>query len=235
MTDPTPPTTPTTTPPDHTPQGEPRPLSGLAITAFVLSIVSLCLSPLALVSLPLGIVGITKLNERSAQGGRGFAIAATCISAAGLLLSCVQIGIFLPALANARRAAIRLKDQTQMREIETAMMLYANENHDHLPGADEDWRRVLVDGGYLTDPEALESPASEPGQGESYYYVPSKLIMYDSTRVLLYTNPDLYDGEGGLIGYHDGHVEWVLNPTFEQIINSLTLPDGTPWAPHLHE
>lgn len=211
-----------------------RPVSGLAITAFVLSFLSLCLSPIALVSLPMGIVGISKCGQRGTRRGLGLAIAATSISGLGLLMSCLQVGIVLPALGKARMAATRLKDQTQLREISQALFEYSSNHADVLPGPGEDWRQILLDEGYITDPDVFASATGAPAEG-SFYYVPADELTFDGSQVLLYSDPDLYAGYGGLIGYHDNHVEWVYSPTFEQIVQSLTLPDGTPWAPHLDD
>ncbi|MEM1184730.1 MAG: hypothetical protein AAGI53_06965 [Planctomycetota bacterium] len=40
------------------------------------------------------------------------------------------------------------------------------------------------------------------------------------------------DPEGGMIGYNDGHVAYIKEPDFSEIIGGLRTEDGQPFAPH---
>ncbi len=91
----------------------------------------------------------------------------------------------------------------------------------------------MIESGWISD-EMLQSPLSD-NDGHSYYYVPSDSLTDDPTRVLLYTDPALYRGKGGRVGYHDNQSGWLDAPEFDDVLSSLTLPDGTPWAPHLDD
>lgn len=80
----------------------------------------------------------------------------------------------------------------------------------------------------------LRSPPSDDS-GASYHYVPSDLLTQDPSQVLIFSDPSLNGGQGGRVGYHDGHSEWLNKREFYRVISALTLPDGTPWAPHLDD
>jgi hypothetical protein len=68
-----------------------RPTSGLAIASFVLSIVGICLSPLALVGAILGHVAYAGIRRQN-LGGAGLAIAAFTI---GWVITVIWLGLLL--------------------------------------------------------------------------------------------------------------------------------------------
>ncbi len=224
--------------PHHTqdPIPEPRQISNVAVGAFILSIPSLCLFPFALISLPMGIVGISRYGPTASKGGRGLAIAATSISGVGLLLSCVQVAIILPLFALPKVAGVyearRIEDQTRIERVVTDLHTFAENNNGRLPGPDEDWRAMLIREG---TPATAFSSLVETAPRPFLHYVPATELTQVDGRVLLYTDPGLYYPGSGYIAYHDGFVEFVRAPRFARIINALTLPDGTPFAPHLDD
>jgi hypothetical protein len=214
-------------PPDRTPP-EPRPVSNLAITAFVLSLPSLCLFPFALVSLPMGIVGITRTGPTAPRGGRGLAIAATSISAVGLLLSCVQTAFFLPALAMPRLQAIHeanlARDMAQIETITADLRALAQANEGRLPGPGENWRRLLI----LNGTPASAFTSNVDSDAPFLRYVPAERLTGVPGKVLLSTEPGLYRDGSGYVAYHDGFVEYVRAPRFGRITRPITTPDGAP-------
>ncbi len=52
------------------------------------------------------------------------------------------------------------------------------------------------------------------------------------TQIVLYEDPLNHNGEGGHVVRLDGSVVFLNGPQFTAAIESLTLPDGTPWQPH---
>ncbi|MFI4896966.1 MAG: DUF4190 domain-containing protein [Phycisphaerales bacterium JB059] len=217
-------------PQDRTPP-EPRPVSNLAITAFVLSLPSLCLFPFALVSLPMGIVGITRTGPTAPRGGRGLAIAATSISAVGLLLSCVQTALFLPALAMPRLQAIHEanldRDMAQIETITADLRALAEANEGRLPGPGVNWERVLI----LNGTPASAFVSNVDPDAPFLRYVPAERLTSVTGEVLLYTDPALYRDGSGFVAYHDGFVERVGARRFGTITRSITSPDGEPRSP----
>jgi hypothetical protein len=88
---------------------------------------------------------------------------------------------------------------------------------------------LLLDRG-LVGPEQLTDPRGGGGQ-IVYFYVPASSWTFEADRVLAYEHPDLIDG-GGNVAFHDNSVRFITEPEFSAIISSLTLEDGTRWAPH---
>jgi type II secretory pathway pseudopilin PulG len=194
----------------QTPRG-----SGLAIAALVLAIVGLLAWPLGIAALVVGLIALARATSR-----KGLAITAVVLGVLELF-TCVAIGpaMMLPALGNARQAARQIKSSTQLRTIGQGLMIYAQNNQDWYPEAGADWQQRLIDAG-LVPPEVFEAPGARPGQ-PSYYYVPGHQSKFSSTTILLYENPDLWNGRGGNVYYDDGHTEWIEGTTYRQTVESL--------------
>ena len=110
-----------------------RPLSGMAVTSLVLGIVFLCLGPLAIVPLILGIIAITTTGRDGAKRGQGLAIAGTSLGGVGFMGTCMLAGIFLPALATAKNRADQLHSEASIREILTGLEGHALANDGAYP------------------------------------------------------------------------------------------------------
>jgi hypothetical protein len=190
--------------------------SGLAITALAFGLVGLVIWPLAFVALVLGIIALARGTAK-----RGLAIAAVVLAPIGMFM-CVAIApsLMLPALGQARQSARQLKSATQLRAIGQALMMYAQHNQDWYPEAGTDWQQRLLDTGLLT-PEMFEAPGAGPGQ-PSYYYVPGHQSRFSSTTILLYENPELWNGRGGNVYYDDGHTEWIEGARYQATVEKLT-------------
>jgi len=220
---------------EHDPSPEPPGL-GLAITAFVLAMLGLLFvcGPIGLAGLILGIVALVKANATPPRaGGKGFAIASIAVGGVSILVSILVIplliGIMLPAFAQARESAQRLKASADMRQMSHALVEIANNNNGQFPDSADGWQQRLIDTGFVT-PDMFVSPRTD-GVGDDYFYVPGYTDDFDATGVLIYEDPDL-DPDGTLIGYRDSHVEYVPQTQATRILSALTLPDGTPYAPH---
>lgn len=219
--------------------GPAEPGSGLAITAFVFSLLSLiCLGPLAAIpGLVIGIIAITRASATPpTAGGKGFAIAAVAISGAGLLLSLLTIplliGILLPALGQARQSAQRLQDSADLRMMAEELTVYAIEQDDQYPETADGWQELLISRGMVT--ADMFTSARTDGIGADYFFVPGATVDFDSTGVLVYQDPAI-DPDATLIGFRDAHIENIPQAEALRILAGLTLPDGTPYVPHLLE
>ena len=166
------------------------------------------------------------------------AIIAIVVGALILLLGgfCLVGGIFgllAPALAKARATAIQTVSRSQLSMLGEALSAYAAKHDGRLPGADQDWMAALEMEGLLPR-EALiplqvrDVPASPPMY---YFYVPAERLSGSSTRILAYEHPDLSSG-GGNVLMHDLTAVFLDEPAFTTAIGTLTLEDGTRWAPH---
>ena len=108
--------------------------SGLAITALVFGILGMCLGPLAVVAIILGIIAINHIDRAVFEGkrvtGRGMALTGVILGGVGIGLFVVAllIGILVPALGTAKRNANKMKNGTQMKGIVTAMTMWSDAN-----------------------------------------------------------------------------------------------------------
>jgi|GEM_PF-2289656 len=185
-----------------------RTLSQLALWSMILGIIGLCIGPLGLAALIMGIIGITKTGPNDAKTGRGFAIAGTVLGAVGILGSCLSIAIVLPAIGKARQAAVTVMSEAQLRQIQTGTLNYYNDIGE-LPPADG-WQATLSD--YLVgtpDDPIFVSPLSD-GDAVEYVFVPGDDYAFDGRRIMFYEDPDhtTYDGMV-IVGYDDGRIERI--------------------------
>ncbi|MBX3390272.1 MAG: DUF4190 domain-containing protein [Phycisphaeraceae bacterium] len=206
--------------------------SGMAITALVFALLGFCFPLFGLVGLILGIIALTRANNRPSEfGGKGLAIAGISVGGASLVLGCVlsffYLGIMLPALGKARQAARQIKSGTQIRSISQALMVYADENHDAFPEVGADLRVRL---GQIVDPAVWESPSATPGE-PSYLYVGGQKSTFDGKQVLLFENPAL-NRSGTNVGFGDLSVQFLAPEQWRLILPNLkdvTTDTGKPW------
>lgn len=62
----------------------------------------------------------------------------------------------------------------------------------------------------------------------SYRYIPGYGVNSNPNQIIMYEDPSNHGGEGGNVLYQDGHVSFVKSPKLEQLIDAITLPDGSP-------
>ncbi len=187
--------------------------SALAITGFVLSLLSLCccLGPLAGVPGAIcGHVALSRIKQSNgALGGGGLALAAVIMGwiSFGLILLWFTMARFSgPSIADARTEAQLALSQNNARQLAIACTMYAQEHDDALPGSFDD---------LLTAEMLVSSPLSSPfGPGDgSWDYelvLQGKISDYESpgTTVLIrdkYTSPD---GRRAVV-YLDGSAEVI--------------------------
>lgn len=114
--------------------------SGMAITGLILGVFGLCFFPLGIAALVLGIVALSRIADPARTlTGRGMAIAATVLGGLSITIVPVllMIGILLPALGAARRAARRMQNTTQVRGVAQSLVIYGDGNRGYYPGIDQ--------------------------------------------------------------------------------------------------
>ncbi|MEX0655410.1 MAG: hypothetical protein WD534_03290 [Phycisphaeraceae bacterium] len=117
----------------------------------------------------------------------GVTVALIAVGAAvvGLVFICIialLIGILLPALGAARSTAQRMQNNTQIRGIHQAMVMYAQGNNSRFPGITQQGQstqvteasvhgrlRILLDGNFFT-PEYLVSPSETDAAIHEWQY-----------------------------------------------------------------
>lgn len=164
---------------------------------------------------------------------KGLGTGAIIAIVAGVLVvicACGGVGVLLPALSKARDSARMIKSSTQMRAIYMSLVMYADANQSWLPPQGSDVPSLLPD----VPPTMWQSPSAPPS-GPSYYYVPlGRLdkIENPSSKVILYENPDMPRRGMWNVVFADGRIDVLQANEYRQLIDGITLPDGTPYTPH---
>jgi len=225
--DPTPPPIPPSVPS----QQPPTKVSGLAVAALVLGILGLFTFGLtAIPGLILGIVALIKIQKKeSGVRGNGLAIAAICVSGAMLFLIPIMAAMLLPALAKAKSKAQEIQCMNNMKQLNLALVMYANDHTDTFPSADQwcDLIKTYIGGAN----SSVYRCAAESGDRCSYAFNASlgdrKLneLGSPSQVVLIFTagqgwnqsggrellEPHRHGGRSVIVGFADGHVEIMRN------------------------
>ncbi|MEM9559162.1 MAG: hypothetical protein AAF995_02560 [Planctomycetota bacterium] len=126
-----------------------------------------------------------------------------------------------------------LQQSAELQTLYDALSAYAADYEGGLPPHDTDWRRLLLEGGYATE-ASFDSTFAEFGtyDGPAYRYLPATELV-DDDRILLYLDPRLV---GTVIAIeHSGRWQHLRRDDFTKLAVSFTLPDGTPYVPHLDE
>jgi prepilin-type processing-associated H-X9-DG protein len=131
----------------------------------------------------------------------------------------VSIGVLLPALAEARRNADRIKSASNLRQIGQAMLLYANENKGAFPGSFGEMllTQDIAADAFLNPQSKTKPPAGKNAeemavwvnQNSDYVYLGAGRRSNVGADVLLAHEKILPDTQYVNILYGDGHVEFV--------------------------
>ncbi len=190
--------------------------AGLAIASLVLGIVGLCTVGIAgIVGVILGIVVLVKAsNEPQVDRGRGFAIAGIVTGAASLLMVLpLMVAILLPSLSVARESAKRAMCGAKLQAMDAALRSYV-EKHDQEPPD----LATLVDENFLY-PGVMNCPSVDPATSQVPPYIWIRgADCADADNVVMYEPLQNHGGEGGSVLFCDGHVEFVLQANWEQVL-----------------
>ncbi len=182
----------------------------------------------ALVGLGLGIVSLVKIGKSGGElKGQGLAIAGMVISALLLISVPFVAALGLPALAKAKQRAQTIDCMNHMKQIDLALIMYANDNKQFPPAAA--WCDLTT--GYLGPKSAtiLKCGAADANVRSHYAMnaalanVPLNQIQSPAQTVLTFETDGGWNLAGGpelllknfrhggvvLVGFADGHCEAV--------------------------
>ncbi len=204
-------------------------VSGLAVAALVLGVLSLLSGGiLSIVGLPISLLALIRINRhRDELTGDGFAIAGLVTSGMGCLLIFMTAAVLFPVFAQAREKARQASCQANVKQLALASMQYGQDWDEHFTSTRR-WCETLQP--YVRSEQVYACPslASEP---VGYAFNPAvsqrgiaaaraphlTVLLFDATGGRNATGgPELFDprhNDGGNLGYVDGHVKWVREPT----------------------
>ncbi len=218
-------------------------VSGLAIASLVLGVVGPATAGLTGVAgLILGIIALVKISKSQGRlRGTGLAVAGICVSGVMLLLLPIMAALLLPALAKAKSRAQSIQCMNNVKQLNLALIMYANDHKDVLPPADE-WCDLIKP--YTGGSEVMYHCVAQP-QGRCSYSFNASLsnrkvteITAPARTVLIFSSAEGWNQSGGSenvkphqhggrvvsLGFADGHAE-LQSP------NRMTSLDWEPPAP----
>ncbi|MCG8407299.1 MAG: DUF4190 domain-containing protein [Phycisphaerales bacterium] len=216
----------------YSPRPQHQPEQGTAVGALVCGILGLVACPLVgIAGIIMGARALKKIRSDPARyGGRGLAHAGIWTGVASIawmvILVPLIIGISLPAFTQARGMAEQMACMANLQIIGSSLQIYASS--DGNKAFPDDINKLIASGEIAA--QQLVCPSDNLRQN-SYYYVPGYTLESDHAQILMYEDPAIHSG-GGHILYVDGQVHFVNSPKFQEQIDAVTLPDGTPYAPH---
>ncbi len=122
--------------------------------------------------------------------------------------------ILIPSLSRARTLAKRTVSMANVRGLLMACHIYANDHNDQFPPSLES----LIDEGSVVK-KMLRSPL-ETRNRNSYVYLAagSQNIPDPGQTVVIYEHPENHGNEGTVVGFADGHAEFVPIPRFNELL-----------------
>ncbi len=231
------PSQPAAPPPLVTPQLSPATatLSGMAIASLVLGVLGFfSLGIAAVPGLILGIVALVRIQKNPAQlKGSGLAIAGICVSGTMLVLLPLMAAMLLPALARAKQKAQAIQCMNNIRQINLALVMYADDHGGNLPTADH-WNDAIKP--YTGGSGAMFHCPSQP-PGRCSYALNAALAgqkLPDSgkaTVILVFTSTEGWNQSGPVqsaiphqhlknsitAGFADGHAEVIRADRFKSL------------------
>ncbi len=200
-----------------------KPRTGMAITALVLGILSLCCPPLAVPlgvpALVLGIIALVRAGRQPLRhGGKGLAIGGICTGGGAILLLLpLMIAILLPSLARAREIAKRSVCGSNLRGVGQGIRVYANDYDSSFPAGFQ----MLIDEGLSISGHFVCPCSGSTLPACDYYYVANLTEDDPGTWILAFEDPSNHGGEGAHVLYLDAHVNFEIAPQFTQILDQF--------------
>jgi prepilin-type processing-associated H-X9-DG protein len=200
--------------------------SGLAITAFVLGILSLLIFTIFITFLPAIIFGIVALVKIAKSGGKlkGKALAITGIAIpVAILPLIILMMILMPALVGVKEQARKTMCSMNMKGLELSIGLYTNENHGKYPTSSQ-WCDLLLKSGNIPEKQ-FRCPSAHDGRcsyamnknveklGEDA--PPDMVLLFETTPGWNQSGgPELlttknHQDKGCNVLFNDGRVEFV--------------------------
>lgn len=139
------------------------------------------------------------------------------------------VGILLPSLSRARKTAEMTRCASNLRQIGTAIVMYANDHRQRLPYIIEplynSTGHLNWDGDPLAEPLSLRNVLSSYGTDDRLYLCPSAILGYPQNQPAMTYRASAannFDGQPKL-------VEQLMSPVGPRYEYSLKYLNGRPW------
>lgn len=204
--------------------------SGFAIASLILGVLGFCTTITSIPGLILGIVGLQRIKRSGGTlTGQGMAIAGIVTSALVVALvmiafAAMSAAITFPPVVRAREQARRIVCMSNLRQIGLGCKMWAEDHDGEYPSslALEDLYPKYLSLNVLVCPSTEDevTTAEETDEKGSYVYVSGLRADADfpSDTVLIYDRKGNH-GEGRNVLLVDGHVEWVREDEFSELLN----------------
>ncbi|MBN1807626.1 MAG: DUF4190 domain-containing protein [Planctomycetes bacterium] len=194
----------------------PAKASGAAIASLVLGILGFLTAfilvgfLLAIVGLILGIVALGKVSKGQA-GGKGVAVAGTVISGIALLSGVFMVIMavaMMPAITGARDRARTVKDMNNLRQLNIAATMYADDNGEYPEKLSDLYPDYAVDTMLFVDPwqSSPNIPEDSIDERSSYALVPGLSPDSPYDAVLMYNRAQMDKRESVNVALIGGNV-----------------------------
>ena len=193
--------------PTAAPPSGPAGTSRLAIASLVCGVLGfLCLPALA--GITLGIAALVKISRSKGQlRGQGLAIAGICVSSLMLLVA-VPAAMLLPALAQAKAKAQRIKCVSNLKQICLAARIYSSDNKEVFPrdfpsmSNELNTPRILVCPADTKHTAALDWAGFDPRKNLTYEYLHPGIAESNAMAQVIFRCP-IHNN----VGLGDGSVQ----------------------------
>jgi type II secretory pathway pseudopilin PulG len=212
-------------PPTIPPAVTPAPLSRMAIASLILGLLGLLTAGLAAIpGLILGIIALVKISRSQGRlEGTAIAIAGIAVSAVFIVMMPIMAAMLLPALARAKSKAQSVQCLNNVKQLNLAIIMYADDYQGKLPSP-ENWCDLVKP--YLGGSDAAFKCGAQPNARCSYAFNASLAgrkisdVPAPAETILVFSSDDGWNQSGGeavlephrhgnifTYGCADGHAE----------------------------
>ena len=200
--------------------------SGMSIASLVCGLI-LCVPFIS--GILAGIFGILALRDVRSRnaGGKGMAVAGLILGGVNIVVWIVLSAMMIPAVGAAKERTLRMQCGMNLRQIGTALAMYASDNNGRYPAGFHQLANYGVSPNMFVCPSTGTMPAptmaalQQPGRSSYIYIQPPPGMPPGADFVVVYENPADHQNQGLNVLFYDGSVQWFNGTTAQRIYSDL--------------